>query len=402
MRRLRFIVPLVLMLLSAYASAQNTAKQESRKKQLQKEIEQLERQIMDNDKKSSNALNTLTLVRKQLSSRRALLDESDREISELEDTISMRTAEAAALQARLDTMTAYYHRLVHNAYKNRDARVWYMYLLSSSNLGQASRRYTYLRSLSSQMNRQGTKIRSSRDALARQIDSLNAMKRRAEDLRSARTREVDKLQSEEKRNDNLVAQLKKNKSSYQKQLSTKQKQVEALNREIEKIIAQAVAEASKASKGGTSSSKKSSAKPIDYKLAGEFAGNKGKLPWPADGPVVDRFGRHNHPVYTNLIMPTNNGVNIGLSKGAAVSAVFDGEVRRVIVQPGYNKCVLIQHGNYFTFYCKLGDVSVKAGDKVKTGQTIGTVDTLDGATELHFEIWQETTPQNPETWLRPR
>lgn len=68
--------------------------------------------------------------------------------------------------------------------------------------------------------------------------------------------------------------------------------------------------------------------------------------------------------------------------------------------PGYNKCVLVQHGNYFSFYCKLGNVNVKVGDKVKTGDTIGTVDTLDGSTQLHFEIWKGTTPQNPETWLR--
>ena len=48
----------------------------------------------------------------------------------------------------------------------------------------------------------------------------------------------------------------------------------------------------------------------------------------------------------------------------------------IVVMPGYNKCVLVQHGNYFSFYCKLGTVSVKAGDKVKTGQVVGTVDTI--------------------------
>ena len=85
-----------------------------------------------------------------------------------------------------------------------------------------------------------------------------------------------------------------------------------------------------------------------------------------------------------------------------MTSVFDGEVKRVIMMPGYNKCVLVQHGNYFSFYCKLGQVSVKAGDKVKTGQTIGQVDTIDGQAMLHFQIWKEKTPQNPEAWLRSR
>ena len=141
---------------------------------------------------------------------------------------------------------------------------------------------------------------------------------------------------------------------------------------------------------------------MDIKLSGEFAANKGKLPWPADGPVVERFGKHNHPVYTTLVMPANNGVNIGLSRDAAVSAVYDGEVKRVIVMPGYGRCVLVQHGTYFTFYCKLGQVNVKAGDKVSTGQVLGRVDVIDGQTQLHFEVWKEKTPENPETWLRPR
>ena len=139
---------------------------------------------------------------------------------------------------------------------------------------------------------------------------------------------------------------------------------------------------------------------IDQKLAAEFAGNKGKLPWPADGPVVGRFGKHFHPVYKNLELPPNNGVDIALGKATPVNAVFNGTVSQVIVMPGYNQCVLIQHGSYFTFYCKLKSVEVKAGDKVKTGQTIGRVDTINGDTQLHFEVWKGTKPQNPEGWLK--
>ena len=101
-------------------------------------------------------------------------------------------------------------------------------------------------------------------------------------------------------------------------------------------------------------------------------------------------------------MPFNNGINIGVARNTGVEVVFDGEVKRVIVMPGYNKCVLVQHGNYFTFYCKLADVVVKAGDKLKTGDIIGTVDSIDGQTQLHFQVWKEKTPQNPELWLRPR
>ncbi len=413
MRVLRILAALAVLLGGATVLlAQNTAEQESRRAALQKEIAQLERQIKENTTKSSNALNELTLVRKQISSRRSLVEESEAEVRAISDSIALRQAEADSLQDRIGTMEQYYHRLVRNAYKNRDARVWYSYLLSSKDLGQASRRYAYLRDLSGQMNTQARKMKDMRAELEAELRHLDTLRRRAEAVKATHEQELQGLRREELRSDRLVASLKKDKNLYQRQLETKRRQVEALNREIQRLIAQAMEEARRQEEAARKSGSKSSgsktasgakaAAPVDVKLSGEFTANKGKLPWPADGPVVERFGKHNHPVYTTLVMPANNGVNIGLSQGAAVSAVFDGEVRRVIVMPGYGRCVLVQHGTYFTFYCKLGAVDVKAGDKVKTGQVLGHVDTIDGQTQLHFEVWKEKTPENPETWLRPK
>ena len=150
--------------------------------------------------------------------------------------------------------------------------------------------------------------------------------------------------------------------------------------------------------GGKSGSKTS--KPVDLKLDAEFAKNMGKLPWPATGPVVDHFGQHYHPVFTKVKLPFNNGINIALAKDTEIKSVFNGIVKQIVVMPGYGKCVLVQHGNYFSFYCRLGNVSVKAGDKVSTGDVIGRIDTIDDMTQLHFQIWQGTKPQNPELWLR--
>ena len=411
MRRLRILAAAAVLLLGTTAlQAQDTSRQESRRAALRKEIAQLEQQIQENKKRSDNALGQLQLVRRQVSARRELVAESEREILALADTMAVRQADADRLQDRLETMERYYRRLIRNAYKNRDARLWFSYLLASRDLGQASRRFVYLRDLSGTMNSQARRIKELRAALEEDLARLASLKTEAEAVKAAREQELKDLRSEEQRSDRLVADLKKDKNRYQKELDTKRKQVEALNREIERIIAQAIEEARRkeeearkkeAAKSGNKTVPKDT-KPLDIKLSGEFAANKGKLPWPADGPVVEGFGRHNHPVYTQLVMPANNGVNIGLSEGAEVRAVFDGEVKRVIVMPGYGRCILVQHGGYFTFYCKLGQVGVKSGDKVSTGQVLGRIDTIDGQTELHFEVWKEKTPEDPALWLRKR
>lgn len=405
-RTLRILAALAVLLLSGTVlQAQDTAKQESRRDALRKEIAQLEQQLKENASKSNNAMTELKLVRKQVATRRELVAESEREIRALSDTIAARQAAAERLRERLATMESYYRKLIRNAYKNRDARVWYSLLLSSKNFGQATRRYVYLRDLSGTMNSQARRLQAMRRALKDDLARLTMLKEEAEAVRKAREQDLQSLRQEELRSDRLVADLQKDKNRYQKELNTKRKQVEALNREIERIIAQAVEEARKkeaASKqqGNRQTTTKSTQQ--DIKLSGEFAANKGKLPWPADGPVVETFGKHNHPVYTTLVMPANNGVNIGLSPDAEVKAVYDGEVKRIIVMPGYGRCILVQHGDYFTFYCKLGHVDVKNGDKVKTGQTLGRIDTIDGQTELHFEVWKEKEPENPELWLRKK
>ena len=380
------------------AYSQNTRTQEARRARLQKEIAILDEQIRANSAKSANAMNRLTLISGKVDSRKRLIEESDRGISEYSDSIARKEKEISVIKARLDTLSAHYARLVRGAYINRSPKVWYMYILASDNIGQAFRRYGYLRDLSRQMNVQASKIIDIREELEKESAKLTAMKRGAEAVRAQRVSEMNKLKAEEDEARSLVSQLKKNKRKYQSDLSRKQREVEALNREIERIIRSATEGAGKSGKG---SSQTVTRKPIDYTLAKKFEANKGKLPWPADGPVVDHFGQRFHPVYTNLKLPFNNGVTIALPAGTEIKAVFDGVVKQIVVMPGYNKCILVQHGNYFSFYCKLGTVSVKAGDKVKTGQAVGTVDTIGGETQLHFQIWSGRTPQNPETWLRP-
>lgn len=381
-----------MTVLCAYdAAGQDTRAQESRKARLEREIAVIDKQLKDNAAKSSDAMATLNLVRKKVADRKELVAESDKEIATLNSRIRAKQQSADKVQERLDTLTLYYEKLVRNAYRNRDSKVWYMYILASENIGQAFRRANYLRNLSTEMNRQGEKIIDTKAELQRQMDSLNVLKAEAEVLRAKRTSEVNALQKEEAQSATLVKNLQRNRSRYQKDLAAKRRQVDALNREIARIIAAAVS-----GKGGKAAAKK----PVDIKLDAEFAKNKGKLPWPAEGPVTDHFGQHYHPVFKSVKLPFNNGITISLSKGEPIKAVLDGVVKQIVVMPGYNKCVLIQHGNWFSFYCKLGSTSVKPGDKVKTGQVIGTVDTIDGMNLLHFQIWKGTSPQNPELWLR--
>lgn len=380
-----------LWLTAAAASyAQDTSAQEAKKAKLEREIAIIDKQLAENASRSNAMLSNLTLIRKKISNRKALIAESDREIRRYNDQIYLKQRQINRLQARVDTLKNHYSKLVLCAYKSRDSRIWYMYMLASENLGQAFRRYSYFKNLSSQMNEEAKAIKAAQEELRQERERLSQMKKEAQAVRTQRQKELQSLNAEEAQANKVVKNLQKNKKIYQKQLSDKKKQVNALNKEIERIVAEAM----KKSQGTKPK------EPIDYKLAEEFSQNKGKLPWPAEGPVVGKFGKQYHPVYKNLELPPNNGIDIAVSKGTKAKAVFKGVVKQVFVMPGYNQCVLVSHGNYFTFYCKMKTVNVKAGDKIDTGEVIGTVDTINGETQLHFEVWLNTKPQNPQSWLR--
>ena len=408
----RLFALLTLLFLALPARAQDTSAQNNRKARLEEEIAIIDAQLRENATRNSNALNTLALVQQKIDLRRGLIKEGEQEIARLDGEIRRKQMRIDSLQVRLDTMTYYYNKLVKGAYKNRDARVWYMYIIASENLAQGLRRYSFLKNLSREMNTQGIKIKEAKAALEGEKEQLASLRSEAAALQQERLAEMERLRAEEATAQQTIQVLKKEKNKYQSQLNAKRKEVEALNKEIARIIAEAMKEAAKATTSASTSpstSRRSStttstkkAEPIDYTLANEFSSNKGKLPWPAEGPVVEKFGAQYHPVYTQLKLPDNEGITIALSNGTQIKAVFDGVVKSVIVQPGYNKCVLVQHGDYFTFYCKLGTVSVKAGDKVKTGQVLGAVEPIGGSTQLHFQLWSSKGPQNPIPWLRPR
>ena len=401
---MRILRPLIILILAlacaAPVQAQSLSRTRDRKARLEKDIKTLERQLSNARKKEDTAAGQLNLLHAQTTARRELLKESERELKILSDSVRFCRRRIDTLTSRIDTMSGRYTRLLGSAYRNRDTRVWYMYILASDNLGQGMRRYGYLRRLSKELNAQGRVLKAERDTLSVLNERLERLQADARAVRDSRAGEVQKLNREEEQSRALVQRLQNDRNKYISQLNAKRKEVEALNREIERLIAAEVDKGGKKSGGKTGTGGKKTSTKVDTALSNEFASNQGKLPWPAEGRIVSHFGRNPHPVYTKLEMPFNNGVGLAVEPDAPVRAVFNGTVKQIVMIPGYNQCILVQHGEYFTFYCKLGSVGVKSGDKVRTGQVLGHVATMGDETQLHFQLWKGKDPQNPEKWLK--
>ena len=390
---MRHFITILLVLISAAHSlyAQDISRQEEKKRQIEEEIALIDKQLDANRDKREQSLNTLLLTRRKMEARQKLIDRLDDDIASYNRSIADAGARIKHLNARLDTLRKYHEDMILSAYKTRDNKVWFMYILASKDLNQGLRRWTYLKNISESIRLQASQIQDTERELQEEKLRLENLKAGSVATRTERQKEKNTLAAEEKKMNSMVVQLTKNEKSLKKELQQKQKEVERLNKEIERILAEAVRQQNSGE-----------GPKVDYALSAKFGENKGRLPWPVqNGVVIQKFGQTYHPVFKNLKMPYNNGINISSPAGSNATAVFDGVVKQVLVMPGYDQCVLVQHGEYFTFYCKLRQVFVKSGDKLNTGDRIGQISTNeDGNAELHFQLWKGTDKQNPETWLR--
>ncbi len=209
----------------------------------------------------------------------------------------------------------------------------------------------------------------------------------------------NQLSNEKSQKDELVDDLLKKERKLAREMKKAQEDAVALSKKIEEIIKKEIEEAKRLA---ALNAKKNAGSTVDMKLSSKFVENKGRLPSPVDeGTITRQFGKYPHPVYGSKVMINNTGVDIRTKEKSPVRAIFDGEVRAVSFSPIYQNVVLIKHGDYFTVYSKLNTVDVKTGDKVVSGQAIGTVytDAEKSTTEVHFEVWQGTNKLNPALWI---
>lgn len=415
------------MCLAQGVKAQNSAavkKLERQRKEALADIEQTNKLLQETSKSAKNSLNRLNLLSKQIQSRKQVIGLLNQELDAIEKDILGLQADIRLLKSQLSQKQANYGKSMRGMYKRRSAQDKLLFILSAENFGQSLRRMRYLREYAGWQKRQAEEIIAKQQEIAakqRAMEKTRAEKRALLDVRQT---ESKKLQTEEAAQQAEVKELNKKQSSLKAELKKKRRQAEALNRQIEKQIAEEIARAEAAAKAAREKAAKSKKQEgnaangskeervaatkggyamtkAERQLSDNFGNNRGRLPYPVTGrhTVVATFGEQQH-AQLKYVRTSNSGIDIQSDPGADARAVFNGVVTRVFVIPGYNNSVIVRHGNYLTVYSNLSQVYVKAGDSVATRQSIGKIysDPEEG-TVLHFQLWKEKTKLNPLPWL---
>ena len=389
----------VLILIPVLSLAQDKkAALEAQKKLLQQEIVQINALIKTSAKKRANVLTQVETVQLKMDRQDALIRLTNRQINRLNQEININLRNIEKLRTELTSLKKDYAEMVVSARKNKSTQNRLMFLLSSESFWQAYKRMAYMKQYAAYRKQQGEQIAAKTKALQQYTSDLVAQRKDKKQLIEENRKAQKELDSIRKRQSSLVLELKKRERNYSAQIKKKQKQQEAIDKEIARLIREAIAASNK--KAGTKTGN-FVLTPEAKALAASFASNKGRLPWPVEkGIVTQRFGTQRHPVVRTTTIKSN-GVSLSVPAGASARSVYEGIVLNIVQFKGSNPIVLIQHGNYITSYKNLSKVYVKKGARVTAKQAIGQIFTNKdtGKTVLQFSIFQNTTPQNPALWL---
>lgn len=121
---------------------------------------------------------------------------------------------------------------------------------------------------------------------------------------------------------------------------------------------------------------------------------------------ADQEDQENALIRYNNMFYQSTGIDIASADGETfeVKASLSGTVTEVKEDPILGNVVSMTHENDVeTHYASLGEVDVKAGSKVKQGETIGTAGRnlfgKDNGTHVHFEIRKNDKEVNPEEFF---
>ncbi|MND97910.1 AmiB activator [compost metagenome] len=388
-------------------------KLEQRKAQIQQEIKENEKLLQSVKKKEKSAVNVIVIQTNKIKLKEKLINTTERQTKLLSNDMYINQLKINKLKRELAVLKEDYAKMIVKSYKSRSEQSRAMFLLSSENFLQAYKRAQYMKQYTSYRKMQGEEIKVKSNELISYNEKLDVQKAAKKKLIAENEKERLALEKEKQEQQKLVNAIKKDKKKIIADIKKKQKESKAIDRQIDRLIREAIAaanreaarEKAKANPGAAvSKSPVSSSKIIltaEAKiLSDNFRANKGMLPWPVEkGFVSLPYGDQAHPVYKTLVI-RNSGVEITTDPGANARAVFGGEVTSVIVLSPVNKAVMVQHGDFFTVYQNLSSVFVTKGEKVNIKQSLGKIRTNgEGKTVLKFTVSQNTTYNNPAIWL---
>jgi septal ring factor EnvC (AmiA/AmiB activator) len=447
----KFGLLLIICFLSGLSAfAQTREELQKRKQEIERELEDLTRQYAETQNNKKTSLKQLALIKKKINARQDLVNDINKEVRQLDETIYLNERDIYRLKKELDTLKVKYAKSIVFAYKNRSSYEYLNFLFSAGSFNDAVKRITYLKSYRQNRETQANAIAKSEQLLTDKVNTLSINKKERLSTLQIQSKQLMVLQDDKKEQDKVVNQLKGKEKELNAQIKEREKQRQKVLIAVNAVIRREIDEARKrdeakrlkaledqkkaaaASKpndvvaknntpakpvkkandnepstGMTSVAKDRTYSPLESTPEGmemslNFENNRGRLPWPvSNGIITIDFGVTN--MEGTKLAQRSDGIEISVPIGSNVRCVADGEVVYAAEAAG-ELIVIVKHGKYFTGYKNLSSLNVSRDQSVKAGSVLGKSGTsIDGEGAILFMIMNDkSVPQNPKPWLKSR
>ena len=399
--RLKFIFLLTtLILYSTSCYAQNLSQKDLELKRigLVNEIKNIQKLINNSKDEKKLVVENIENLNYKLDLQNEIIKITNNELNIISVSIRNNQESINQLQKSQQILKSQYSEMILKSYKTRSKTGKLMFIFSSVNFQQALKRIQYFKQYSEFQNNQLQKIAVNTKELKSLANKLNNDKNLQLKLVSDNKKIKNNINLEISNKNNLLNFISNNQTKYLREIKLKQQKTAKIDKEIEKIIAKAIAESNRKK---NTSSKLFALTPEAKILSNNFISNKGKLPWPVEkGYISLKYGKQPHPIVKTATIQSN-GIRIITASSQKARTIFNGTVYRIISSKNGSKTILIQHGNFFTVYKNLSDIYVKKGDKVSTKQELGQIITnkSSGQTILSFSLFRDNKTENPLLWI---
>ena len=388
------LVFLIIFFIASGLQSQTKLDLQNQKKQIENDIRKIEIKLSKSLKQKGLIISNAEDVNYKIKLQQNLINNINTQLNLILFEIEDNEEQLSDLKNREISLKNELSKMLLVGYKKKSRLNKIMYIFSSSSFFQAYKRIQYFKQYANFQNKTISKIINTSSEITNVIIKLDSQKLNKETLIDENELIKKNLSKEFKSLNYLLSQVNNSQKKYASEINKKQRLSKEIDKQIQKLITQALANSRKQKDGFALTE--------EAKLISKnFNANKGKLPSPVSrGNVILGFGKQPHPIVKTTIIQSN-GVRIRTSSDIQARSIFDGIVYSIIVSKNNTHTILIQHGNFFTVYKNLSEIFVSKGDKLSTKDPIGKIatDPLNGQTVLSFSIFNNGVPQNPKLWI---
>jgi septal ring factor EnvC (AmiA/AmiB activator) len=218
------IIFLHLILVGVSLFSQTKQQLQKQRKQLKKEMQQINSLLFSEQKKEKNALEDLNDINRKIQVRTKLISTINAESRLLQKEVSKSEKEIAVLTKKLADLKASYADMIYKSYKSKSPQSRLMFVLSSENFFQAYKRIAYMKQYTTLRKNQGKEIVSQTDIAKKLKDSLFLIKQDKDQLLISEKAQKKAIETDLKSKQLLISKIKQKESRYKKQLQKKVKE----------------------------------------------------------------------------------------------------------------------------------------------------------------------------------